>query len=380
MPCPSPAASVSKSIMDKNSSSENGAAASKTEDLVEEAHKAHLRYFLDDKPGLARRAKGKEFVYLDAAGKRIRNADTISRIRHLVIPPAWKDVWICPVENGHLQASGRDQRGRKQYRYHERWREQRDESKFHRMTAFARVLPRIRRRVRRDLKLTGMPREKVLATVVSLLESSLIRVGNDEYARENKSYGLTTMRNRHVKVSRDRIRFQFRGKSGKLHEISVQDRRLATIVKRCQDLPGQDLFTYEDETGAPHSVSSQDVNDYLHSIAGNGFTAKDFRTWAGTVLAAVALREFKEATGVTRAKKNITTAIEAVAKMLGNTSAVCRKCYIHPAILDSYLGGKTIETLQRSMTAKIDHSLSKLKPEEAAVLILLKEGLKKNPR
>jgi DNA topoisomerase-1 len=348
--------------------------------LAGEAREAHLRYTSDDAPGFHRKRQRAGFTYLDEKGRTVRDRLTLNRIQHLVIPPAWKEVWISPHENGHLQASGRDARGRKQYRYHDRWRLHRDESKFHRILSFARMLPKIRRKVGRGLSLQGMPREKVLATVVKLLESSLIRVGNEEYARDNKSYGLTTMKNRHARISRGQIRFTFRGKSGKYHEVRVRNRRLAAIVKRCQDLPGQELFVYQDENGEPHSLTSQDVNDYLHSIAGDEFTAKDFRTWAGTVLAATALREFKKVTRKNEAKRNIVTAIEAVARMLGNTPAVCRKCYIHPQILDLYLGGDTIETVQNRMSAKIDRQLSRLKPEEAAVLVLLKTGLKKAPR
>lgn len=348
--------------------------------LIREAREAHLQYSSDEKPGYGRKLRGKHFVYLNERAKVISKKDVLGRIKRLAIPPAWTDVWISPSPSGHLQASGRDTRGRKQYRYHERWREQRDETKFHRILSFARVLPRIRRRVKRDLKLRGMPHAKVLATLVRLLEFSLIRVGNEEYARENHSYGLTTMKNRHAKVTRDRIRFTFRGKSGKQHEISVHDRKLATIVKRCQDLPGQELFVYEDEEHQSHPVDSHDVNEYLRSISGDDFTAKDFRTWAGTVLAAVALREFKKTTGINEAKSNIVTAIEAVARMLGNTPAVCRKCYIHPGVLDSYLEGHTISTLQRAMKTKIGRGLSSLKPEEAAVLMLLKRGLRKKVR
>lgn len=341
----------------------------------EAAREVGLRYVSDRKPGITREARGKDFTYRDPQGKRITGPDTLARIKHLAIPPAWTKVWICPQENGHIQATGRDARGRKQYRYHSRWREQRDENKFERMLGFARVLPRIRRRVARDLKRRGMPREKVLATVVRLLEVTLIRVGNDEYARANNSYGLTTMRNRHVRVARGNIEFSFRGKSGKRHEISVHDPRLAKIVRRCQDMPGQELFEYEDAEGEARDVTSEDVNAYLREVTGEDYTAKDFRTWSGTVLAAIALRQFEQVAKGAQAKKNIVSAVEAVAQMLGNTPAVCRKCYIHPEILNSYLAGQTIATVKQRLAEKVDQSLSRLKPEEAAVMILLQQRL-----
>jgi DNA topoisomerase-1 len=339
----------------------------------EAAQEIGLRYVSDRRPGITRLARDKHFIYRAPGGKRLGDAATLARIKRLAIPPAWTNVWICPYGNGHIQATGRDPRGRKQYRYHARWREQRDENKFERMLGFAKVLPRIRRRVARDLKKRGMPREKVLATVVRLLEVTLIRVGNDEYARSNNSYGLTTMRNRHVRVTRGNIEFSFRGKSGKRHEISVHDPQLAKIVRRCQDMPGQELFEYEAAEGDTRDITSEDVNAYLREITGEEYTAKDFRTWAGTVLAAIALRQFEGKGG--RAKKNIVTAVEAVAQMLGNTPAVCRKCYIHPEILNSYLAGQTIAAVKQRLTEKMDKSLSKLKPEEAAVMILLQSRL-----
>ena len=345
--------------------------------LAEEAGKAGLRYTSDAKPGIRRRSRGKDFIYFGADGRRVKDKETLARIKRLAIPPAWTDVWISPHANGHIQATGRDARGRKQYRYHADWREQRDENKFDHMVAFARVLPRVRRRVQRDLARRGMPREKALATVVRLLEATLIRVGNDEYARQNNSYGLTTMRNRHARVTGEHVRFTFRGKSAKQHEISVRDPQLARIVRHCQDIPGQDLFGYEDDDGQPRDLGSQDVNNYLREISGQDFTAKDFRTWAGTVLAGIALREFEAVTRQTQAKKNVVKAIEAVAKMLGNTPTVCRKCYIHPGVLDAYLAGNTIATVRQRVTRKIDRSLSQLKPEEAAVLVLIERGLHK---
>jgi len=341
----------------------------------EAIQEAGLRYVTDRKPGITREARGKTFHYRDPDGKKLKDEATLNRIKHLVIPPAWTHVWICPFGNGHIQATGRDARGRKQYRYHARWREQRDENKFEHMMGFAHALPLIRRRVQRDLRRPGMPREKALATVARLLEITLIRVGNNEYARDNNSFGLTTMHNRHVQVARGKIEFTFRGKSGKRHEISVRDPRLAKIVRRCQDMPGQDLFEYEEPDGTVRDVNSGDVNAYLREIAGEDYTAKDFRTWAGTVLAAIALRQFEGVSTDALAKKNIVTAVEAVAKMLGNTPAVCRKCYIHPEILNSYLAGQTIATVEQRLSSKISRSLSKLKPEEAAVIVLLKNRL-----
>ncbi|HET6406543.1 MAG TPA: DNA topoisomerase IB [Chthoniobacteraceae bacterium] len=347
------------------------------EALASEAREAGLHYSSDAKPGIARRSRGPMVTYLTARGTRVRDAATIARIKHLAIPPAWTDVWINPRADGHIQATGRDARGRKQYRYHADWRKQRDDNKFGRIIDFARKLPRIRRRVARDLARRGMPREKVLATVVRLLESTLIRVGNDEYAQQNKSYGLTTMRNHHVRVNGAHVCFTFRGKSAKHHEIGVRDSKLASIVRRCQELPGQDLFGYEDDNGKACDVTSNDVNAYLREISGSEFTAKDFRTWAGTVLAAIALREFQTVTKEANAKKNIVAAIESVARMLGNTPTVCRKCYVHPGVLDSYLSGSTIATIHQRTKNKIDRSLSQLKPEEAAVLVLLQSGLRK---
>lgn len=345
--------------------------------LKQSAREAGLRYSSDDKPGLSRKKRGKNFIYLDEKGRIIRKADTLNRIRHLAIPPAWTEVWISPLENGHLQATGHDVRGRKQYRYHEDWRKTRDETKYQNMVAFGRVLPKLRQRVNRDLSRQGLPREKVLATVVRLLETTLIRVGNDEYARENKSYGLTTMRNRHVKVRGGKVSFTFRGKSGKDHHIDLENRKLAKIVKRCLDLPGQELFGYVNEAGEPVDVTSSDVNTYLHEVTGHSFTAKDFRTWAGTVLAAEALQEFEKFTSGREAKKNMGRAIEAVASMLGNTPAICRKSYIHPVILDSYLDGTLVDQLRQTVERKLTRDIRRLRPDEAAVLMLLQQKLKR---
>jgi len=333
-----------------------------------------LRHVSDQTPGLTRERNGNNFRYRDPSGKLVRDPETMRRIKSLVIPPAWTDVWICPNPNGHLQATGRDDRRRKQFRYHPRWREIRDETKYARMIAFARALPGIRRRVRKDMSLGGMPRKKVLATVVRLLEVSLIRVGNDEYARENDSFGLTTMRNKHVDVRGADLRFHFRGKAGKWHNVDIHDRNIAKIVERCQDLPGQELFQFVEDDGSRRDVRSEDVNDYLREISGNDFTAKDFRTWAGTVLAAMALREFEKFETKAQAKKNIVAAIESVAKKLGNTPAVCKKCYIHPHVIDSYLEGTLVETLKQR-AAKISESIRGLPADEAAVLRLLRHRL-----
>jgi DNA topoisomerase-1 len=344
-------------------------------DPVESAKAAGLRYVTEANAGLRRRRVGKSFTYLDGGGARIRDADTLRRIRTLAIPPAWTDVWICPSSHGHIQAVGRDARRRKQYRYHARWRQARDETKYNRMLAFATALPEIRRRVHEDLQRSGLPREKVLATVVRLLETTLIRVGNEEYARDNGSFGLTTMRSRHVDVSGATLRFQFRGKGGKEHTVDVKDPRLARVVKRCQDLPGHELFQYLDEGGGRQTIDSADVNAYLREIAGEEFTAKDFRTWAGTVLAALALREVAAFRSVTHAKRNITRAIESVARQLGNTPTICRKCYVHPAVIDAYLDGVTVSALERRTERRIGEALSGLRPEEALVLGLLQQRL-----
>jgi DNA topoisomerase-1 len=307
---------------------------------VASARAVGLRYVNDGQPGLKRIGSQKNFRYLDAQGKAVRAASVLKRIRSLVIPPAWTDVWICPHENGHLQATGRDAKGRKQHRYHPLWREVRDVTKYDRMIEFGEALPRIRRRIARDLRQSGLSREKVLAAILRLMDLSFIRVGNDEYAKQNGSYGLTTMKDKHAKVRGERIHFSFRGKSGKDHNIQIEDRRLAKIVKHCQDIPGQELFQYWDEEEKRRDVTSGDVNDYLREVSGKDFTAKDFRTWAGTVLAAQALKQTAEFHSQQQAKKNLKQAIEAVAEKLGNTPAVCRKCYIHPFILDGYVTKK----------------------------------------
>src|SRR5437899_10128627 len=321
---------------------QNGAIS---DELVTAAEEAGLQYVTDERPGYMRKPKGKHFEYFDTEGKTIRDEQRLVRIKRLAIPPAWTEVWICPSANGHIQATGRDARGRKQYRYHERWREVRDENKFDRLAEFAKALPNIRRRVAQDLKLPALPRRKVLATIVRLLERTFIRIGNEEYARENKSFGLTTLKNRHVKVRGAQVRFRFRGKSKRPHEVDVNDNRMAKVIAKCQDLHGQDLFHYVDEDGEMRDITSQDVNEYLRQIAGEDFTAKDFRTWRGTGLAASALSTQGNFETKKQAKSNIKTAICAVAELLGNTPAVCRKCYIHPVIVEAYLNRTRIAGL-----------------------------------
>ncbi len=344
-------------------------------DPEEAAEEAGLRYVSDDRPGYTRKKRGQKFVYFDTEGKEIKDEKRILRLNRLAIPPAYANVWICPSPNGHLQATGRDARGRKQYRYHERWREERDENKYEKMIIFAQALPKIRRRLNRDLKRRGLPREKVIATVVQLLERTFIRIGNEEYAKENKSFGLTTMRNRHVAVRGGNVRFRFRGKSGIEHDIDTDDRRVAKIVKQLQELPGQEVFQYLDDKGERHHVTSDDVNDYLHEVTGEEFTAKDFRTWAGTVMAAMALRAQELFENKSQAKKNVKAAISAVAKMLGNTPTVCRKCYVHPAVLETYLDGNLIEGLKQQTEKTLVDSLGNLRSEEAVVLSFLQERL-----
>ena len=344
------------------------------------AKAAGLRYVCDNRPGITRVKRGRKFTYVDERGRDIRKVETLQRIHRLAIPPAWTDVWICPDEWGHLQATGKDARGRKQYRYHTEWDRMRDEVKFDRVVEFARALPKIRKRVAHDLKLRGLPREKVLAAVVRLLETTLIRVGNDEYAQKNDSFGLTTLQDKHVRVRGKKIVFDFRGKSGIRHEIDLHDPQLARIVGKCQDLPGQELLQYVDDDGNVRDVGSADVNDYLREISGGPFTAKDFRTWAGTALAARALQEFQDFDSQAAAKRRVTSAIEQVAKRLGNTKAVCRKCYVHPAIIQTFLDRRLVETLQDKAQRELRTSLHKLTPEEGAVLGLLEQWMKNELR
>ena len=338
------------------------------------AKEAGLRYVNPNGPGIRRVKRGKSFAYIGVDGRPEKDPQTLARIKSIVIPPAWEDVWISPIANGHLQATGRDAKGRKQYRYHSRWREVRDEAKYGHTVTFGRSLPQIRRKVQADLSRPGLPREKVLAAIVRLLETTLIRVGNEEYARDNNSHGLTTMRDKHVKVNGSKVDFVFVGKGGRQHRIDIKDKRLARIVKRCRDIPGQDLFQYIDDDGERRSVTSGDVNDYLRAISGQEFTAKDFRTWAGTLLAAMALREFEEFDSETQAKRNVVQAIENVAERLGNTPTICRKCYVHPEILEAYMDGELAANLAEKAQSEL-RGLRGLEPEEAAVLAFLERRL-----
>jgi DNA topoisomerase-1 len=343
------------------------------------AKAAGLRYVYDTRPGIARKRSGKGLRYIDPDGRAVRDKDILARIKSLVIPPAWTSVWICTNPNGHLQATGRDARGRKQSRYHPRWREVRDEAKYEHMLHFGEALPGIRKRVAHDLTLPGLPREKVLATLVRLLETTFIRIGNPEYARDNHSYGLTTMRRKHVEIDGARLTFHFKGKSGVEHTINLTDRRLSRIVKTCRDTPGYELFEYLDADGNPHTVCSSDVNDYLHEITDQHFTAKDFRTWAGTVLACLMLRDFAPCDSETQLKKNVVEAIKSVARRLGNTPSVCRKCYVHPTVLECYLSGAMTQMAKdiapSNPDSKITASVHALRPEEAALMNLLHQQL-----
>jgi DNA topoisomerase-1 len=342
---------------------------------AQSARAAGLRYVSDSGPGIRRIKSGTGFRYEDERGRAVRDEERLKRIRSLAIPPAWTDVWICPQAEAHLQATGRDARGRKQHRYHPLWRKVRDATKYGRMIQFGEALPRIRRRVARDIARSGLAREKVLATIVRLMDLAFIRVGNDEYAKQNGSYGLTTMKDRHAKVRGARIQFSFRGKSGKYHDIEVEDERLARIVKRSQEIPGQELFQYLDENGKRHDVTSGDVNDYLREVSGSEFTAKDFRTWAGTVLASEALKRAGRSKTQRQAKRSLQQAVESVAEKLGNTPAVCRKCYVHPAIVDGYLSGKlALETVAAAQRAAGASPMPKtaLRVEERAVLEFLR--------
>ena len=342
------------------------------------AHAARLRYVHDTDPGFTRQMDGEHWAFFDTRGRRIEDAETIARIRKLAVPPAYQDVWICRHANGHLQAVGRDARGRKQYRYHPRWRAVRDEAKYGRMLVFGRVLPKIRAQVEKDLALHGLPRRKILATLVRLLESTLARVGNEEYARTNESYGLTTLRGKHVHVKGARVTLDFRAKHGIAAHYDLQDRRLARIVARLQDLPGQDLFQYVDHDGEQHGVGSDDVNHYLQDITGEDITAKDFRTWAATNLAALALRELEAFDSAAKAKKNVLRAVESVAKLLGNTPSICRKCYIHPAIFESYIDGSLLQGLKERADERLHNPAPGLSAEEVALTAFLSERLGEN--
>jgi DNA topoisomerase-1 len=344
-------------------------------DPVLAAKAAKLRYVSDKRPGITRVRVESGFEYHDVDGGLITDDEVLQRIRKLAIPPAYTDVWICRDPRGHLQAVGRDARGRKQYRYHPRWRVIRDEAKYGKMLIFGRVLPTIRAQVKNDLAMTGLPKRKVVAAIVALLEKTMMRVGNEEYAKQNKSFGLTTLRNRHARVQGGHLIFDFRGKSGIAHHIDLQDRRLAKVVARCRDLPGQDLFQYLDEEGERHSVGSEDVNDYLREVTGEDITAKDFRTWAATNLAAEALAELERFDSQAAAKKHVLQAVENVAKRLGNTPAICRKCYIHPAIFESYLDGSLAEALKQRADEILDQPQPGLSAQEVALTAFLSRKL-----
>ena len=341
------------------------------------AESAGLIYVSDSDPGIRRQRSGKRFSYVGRDGKRVSDKRVLERIHRLAIPPAWTDVWICASANGHIQATGRDARDRKQYKYHARWREVRDGTKFDHMLEFAASLPKVRKRIAADLASRGLQRRKVLATVVYLLENTLIRVGNADYARQNKSFGLTTLRDGHVDVNGGELRFEFKGKSGKVWKLRMRDRRIAKVVKSCQELPGQHLFQYLDENGERQQVTSTDVNDYLREIAGADVTAKDFRTWSGTVLAAIALSEFEAVDSEAGAKRNIKAAIEKVAARLGNTPTICRQCYVHPEVVNAYVEGSLLSALKAEAESVLRKKLARLAPEEAAVLAMLQSRLKR---
>lgn len=344
-------------------------------DAITTARIVGLRYVSDHQPGIRRQPEKSGFRYVGPDGRIVRDQATLARIQSLAIPPAWNDVWICQHDNGHIQATRRDAKKRKQYRYHPRWRSVRDQAKYERMLNFGKALPAMRKRVDDALKQPGLPREKMLATVVYLLQATMMRIGNEAYARQNKSFGLTTLRDRHVRIDGSEVEFQFQGKSGVRHAVTVDDARLARIIKRSRDLPGQELFQYIDDEGQQQIIDSADVNEYLRDITGEDYTAKDFRTWSGTILAALALREFEKIDLEAQGKKNIVKAIEAVAERLGNTPGICRKCYVHPAIIDAYLDGTILHALQQRAREELVEDIHALSPEEAAVVALLQERL-----
>jgi DNA topoisomerase-1 len=354
---------------------DEGRSQSPADESVTSAEAAGLRFVSDESKGITRQRRGKGFRYRSPSSNTLKDRAELARIRKLAIPPAWTDVWICPSADGHIQATGRDARGRKQYRYHADWNLVRDEAKYERLLTFARSLPGIRKTVHEHMSERGLGRKKVLATVVHLLEATLIRVGNREYARDNKSYGLTTLQDRHVTFAGGEVRFKFRGKTGKEWRLKVGDRRVARIVRSCQELPGQHLFQYENDEGEVCQISSADVNEYLREIGGAEITAKDFRTWAGTVLAAMALAEFERFDSEAAAKRNIRAAIEIVAARLGNTTTICRKCYVHPEVLNCYLEGTLAKTLKQKIRKALRDDIAQLRPEEVATLVLLQTRL-----
>jgi DNA topoisomerase-1 len=358
----------------KASVPEHAEGSAKLAESRESALSAGLRYVGDDRPGIRRRKCGKSFSYLAPDGRRIADQGVIRRIKSLAVPPAWTDVWICPFADGHIQATGRDAKCRKQYRYHPKFRETRESTKYEHMVEFAKALPQIRARLHEDMGLRGLPRAKVLATVVHLLETTLIRVGNDDYARQNKSYGLTTLKNQHVAVHGSEVKFRFTGKSGKQWSLTIRDRRIARIIKACQELPGQELLQYIDEDGNLQDVSSSDVNEYLKELTGRDVTAKDFRTWSGTVLAALALQELKTFDSAAQAKRNVRAAVERVASRLGNTPTICRKCYVHPEVFNAYMDGALVLEVKSEIEAQLRDAAG-LQPEEVAVLALLRNRL-----
>jgi DNA topoisomerase-1 len=349
-------------------------------DPVEAAQAAGLRYSTDASPGIRRKRAGKHFSYIDTDGQPTHDARQLRRIKSLAIPPAWTNVWICPSPNGHIQATGRDARGRKQYRYHPRWREVRDETKYGRMIAFGETLPAIRERTDRDLALPCLSLDKVLATVVRLLDQTAIRIGNEAYARENRSFGLTTLRTRHVDVDGATLQFHFLGKGGKEHVVNVHDRRLARAVRRCLDIPGYELFQYLDDGGQRQSIDSADVNDYLGQIAGQKFTAKDFRTWHGTLHTAMSLYDLGEPESETEAGHHIAAAIAGAAEHLGNTPAICRKSYVHPGVLDAYVDGSFLPAWERAVNGARERPTLGLDAEEVALLVVLQRQLDKRPQ
>lgn len=329
-------------------------------DEVSSAKIAGLRYVIPAGRGIQRKRRGKNFLYIDTGNKTVKDAGILNRIKSLVIPPAWESVWISPTANSHIQAVGRDARGRKQYRYHPEYRKVRDLVKFDRMREFGKLLPKIRRSLERDLKRHGMPKEKILAAVVRLLETSYIRIGNEEYAEENGSFGLTTLRNQHVEILGEVLKFKFRGKSGQNHEIKVHDRKLARLVRQCRDLPGSSLFQYLDEQGQPQSIESGDVNDYLRAITGGDYTAKDFRTWGGTCLAANFLMQRCADVESAATKTALVDVVKNVAAKLGNRPATCRKYYIHPAVMDCYLSGHLKTLAEKFDQTKSDYYYEQL--------------------
>lgn len=335
------------------------------------AKEAGLRYVTDEAPGITRKKSGKSFIYFDERGKQIKNKKSIDRINALAIPPAYKHVWICPNENGHIQATGRDARGRKQYRYHAKWNKVRDGTKYDKLIPFGYALPKIRRTTRKHLSMKGLPKEKVLATVVQLLDKTHIRVGNEEYAHANNSYGLTTMRVKHVAVKGNNVEFAFTGKSGVKHDIKLDDVKLAKIIKECHELPGYELFQYKNENGDHHTIKSEDVNAYIKTLTGEDFTAKNFRTWHGTILACGLLHKSALPKNITQAKKEVVKAVEAVAKELGNTKAVSRKAYIHPHVIESFMDG-TLDKALKAASKSTDKKLRALGTHEATVVAFLK--------